>query len=217
MTLDDHLIGETSGEILATGVSFEEYLEKYAADFCELEYGTVIKISPIHEVHDKLVRYLAMLLEAFFALKPIGQIRQEPFVMKSRVDLPAREPDIMVILNSNSGQLHPTYMQGPADICIEIVSPGSIEHDRGKKFVEYQKGGVREYWIFAPIADECLFYRLNEDGIYRPQYPDQDGNYRTNLLPGLMINVNLVLSAKLPNLFEIAEAVKSMLSTTHNE
>jgi len=210
MVADNQL--HTGGEVIATGVSFEEYLEKFAADFCELEYGNVVKMSPVHERHDKLNRYLAMLFEAYFALKPIGQIRQEPFVMKSRVDLPAREPDIQIILNDNPGQLHSTYMQGPADICIEIVSPGSVEHDRGKKFVEYQKGGVREYWIFDSIAIECLFYRLSEDGIYRRQYPDQDGNYRTDLLPGLVINVHTILQSNLPDLFEIGESVKAMLA-----
>jgi Uma2 family endonuclease len=206
----------TKSEIVATGVGFEEFLEKYAADFCELEYGTVIKMSPIHEMHDKLVRYLAMLLEAFFALKPIGQIRQEPFVMKSRVDLPAREPDIQVILNNNTGQLHPTYMQGPADICIEVVSPGSVEHDRGTKFSEYQKGGVGEYWIMDSLHRECLFYRLNEDGIYLPLPIDQDGNFRSPSLPGLVLHIPTLWQSPLPDLFAIGESVKAMLSTTNN-
>jgi len=200
------------GEILATGVSFEEFLDKYAADFCELEYGVVIKMSPIHEVHDRLVRYLAMLLEAYFTLKPIGQIRQEPFVMRSHADLPAREPDIQVILKANPGQLHPTYMQGPADLCIEVVSPGSVEHDRGTKFTEYQKGGVSEYWIVNPLHRECLFYRLNEEGVYRPLSSDPNGHFRSPALPGLVIHIPTLWKSPLPNLYEIGESVKAMLA-----
>jgi hypothetical protein len=37
----------------------------------------------------------------------------------------AREPDLQIILKSNPHEHSPTLMRGPADICIEIVSPES--------------------------------------------------------------------------------------------
>ena len=56
-----------SGQILATGISFEDYLERYAAYFCEWIDGTVIKMSPVHENHDKIFFYLALLVETFLS------------------------------------------------------------------------------------------------------------------------------------------------------
>jgi Uma2 family endonuclease len=159
----DQLLSLKSGQIIAADVSFEEYLEKYAADFCELVEGNVIKMSPIHEDNDKLTRYLANLLDAYLEIRPIGQIRIAPFVVKVSTDSPKREPDLQIILNTNLGKLRPTYMEGPTDICIEIISPGSVEEDRGTKFSEYEKGGVGEYWIFDPIHKEALCYRLNAE------------------------------------------------------
>lgn len=207
----DTLINKQGGEILATGVTFEEYLERFAGMHCELVDGNVIKMSPIHERHDKLVRYGALLFEAYFALNPIAEIRQDPFVMSTLPELPKRQPDIQVILKTNSGRLTPTFMDGPADIVIEITSHGTEEVDRGDKFVEYEKGGVQEYWIFDPLRRESLFYRLNAEGIYMPQPLDENGNYQTPLLPGLLIHVPTLWKDPLPNFFAVGKAVQEML------
>jgi Uma2 family endonuclease len=205
------VVKKDSHEIIATGVSFEEYMEKYAGDFCELVEGNVIKKPPIHERHDELSRYLSVLFGAYFAVKPIGIIRRAPFVMRALPELPKREPDLQIILKTNPKQPKPTLMDGAADICIEIVSPGSEDTDRGEKFIEYEKGGVGEYWIFDHRRKEALFYRLNEEGVYIPQYADDDGNYRTPILPGFALHVPTLWQSPLPDLFSVADAVKAML------
>jgi Uma2 family endonuclease len=131
--------------------------------------------------------------------------------MKLSPDLPNREPDLQVIMNTNTGQLKPTLMDGPADICIEIASPGTIDVDRGDKFVEYEKGGVTEYWFLDSIHREALFYRLNEAGVYVPQPIDQDGNYRTTALPGLVVHVPTLWQDELPGPGATFRAVEAML------
>jgi Uma2 family endonuclease len=131
--------------------------------------------------------------------------------MKSTAASHRREPDLQIILKTNPGTLTATYMDGPADICIEIISPGTEDIDRGEKFVEYEKGGVGEYWIFDPLRKEALFYRLNADGVYEPYYPDEDGNYRTPKLPGFVLHVPTLWSSPLPSTIAIADTVKAML------
>ena len=207
----NYVIKPHTGEILATGVTFEEYLERFAGMHCELVDGNVIKMSPIHERHDKLTRYGALLFEAYFAINPIGEIRQDPFVMSTLPELPKRQPDIQVILKTNAGHLTSTFMDGPADIVIEICSPGTVEIDRGDKFVEYEKGGVQEYWIFDSLRREALFYRLSADGTYAPYTVDSNGNYQTPLLPGLLVHVPTLWKDPLPNFFAIGKAVQDML------
>lgn len=197
-----------SGRIIATDVSEDEYMDQYAADFCEWVDGVVIKMMPVTQRHDMLTRYAAMLLEAYFALKPIGRIHQAPFVQNLTR---RREPDIMVILENNPHPVHPTSIEGPADICIEVVSEDSIARDYGEKFREYEKGGVREYWIFDPLRKQSRFFRLDENGVYRAQQPDEAGNYRTPLLPGLVIYEPDLWRVPLPHFYAIAEAMKKML------
>ncbi len=206
-----NVISGISGEVIATGVSFEDYMEHYAADFCEWVGGNVIKMSPIHDYHDDITFYAATLLSVYFELKPIGRVRRAPFVMKQPPPLTGREPDIQVILNSNPHELTSTYMNGPADICIEVVSPESVTRDHGEKFEEYEKTRVQEYWIFDALHRECRFFRLNADGVYIRYTEDTDGNYRTPLLPGLVLHVPTLWQPNLPGPLAIGQAVQVML------
>jgi Uma2 family endonuclease len=201
----------STDEIVATNVTFEEYLQKYAADFHEFVKGTVIKMPPVHERHDQLTRYGAMLLESYFDRRPIGKIRQGPFVMQISAHNISREPDIQIILEANYSHLQPTYMDGPADICIEVVSLESVKRDHGEKFEEYELGGVKEYWIIDPLRDETRFYRLNAEGRYIGIREDAQGYYQTPLLPGFKLHVPTLWDEPLPGYGAIWESTKALL------
>jgi Uma2 family endonuclease len=178
--------------------TFEQYLERYAHDFYELESGKLVKMSPVHEDHDRISRYLITFFDTYFELRPIGQIRQAPFAMRLLSGQYGREPDIQVILEANYDKLTPTYVNGPADIVIEIVSTESIGRDHDIKFQEYEEAGVNGYWILDPIHKEARFYRIGDDGLYTRQETGQDGNYQTPLLPGLKVHVPTLWHEKLP-------------------
>lgn len=200
--------------IVATNVSLEDYMEHYAAHFCEWVEGVVIKMSPASMKHQQIMMYVYLLISAFFEIRPIGKLITQPFVMR----LPAfpkrrREPDMFVVLKTNPHELKETYMDGPADLCIEIVSLDSVKRDHGEKFEEYQIGGVPEYWIIDPLRDESRFYRLNEKGIYIRQQEDANGNYRTPTLPGLVLHVPTLWQETLPGPAATAAAVKEMLES----
>jgi Uma2 family endonuclease len=115
----------------------------------------------------------------------------------------------MVILQSNPGTLTDTAMVGPADICIEIVSPETTTRDYGEKYTEYEAGGVAEYWIIDPQREQCRFHRLGEDGFYKQIDLDNE-HYTTPLLPKLVVDVPTLWQDPLPDYFQIGEAVKKM-------
>jgi Uma2 family endonuclease len=197
--------------VIETDVSFEEYLERYAEGFCEWVEGAVIKMSPIHERHDEITQYFILLIRAFFELRPIGSLRTAPFVMRLATAQRGREPDLQIILNDNPHPLRPTYMDGPADIVIEVISPGTEQVDRETKLLEYQAGGVKEYWWFDAMARESCFYRLDAAGVYVRQPLDADGTYRTSLLPGFVLEVAPLWRTPLPGPGAVVAAVKAML------
>lgn len=203
---------EITGDIVAVDVSLEDYMEHYAADHCEWVEGVVIRMSPAELHHNEIIYYLYGLPKAFFELKPIGRVVGQPFVLR----LPAfpnrrREPDLIVLLNDNPNELKNTFMDGPADIVIEVVSEESIDRDHGTKFGEYEKGGVPEYWIVDPIHKETRFYRLHDDGRYRRQTEDDNGDYQTPALPGLRLHVPTLWQDDLPGPAATARAVAEML------
>lgn len=183
----------------------------YAHDYSEWVRGEVIPLAPISAEHDALNTYLGNLLQAYLELRPVGAMRRAPFVMQLDVVGTRREPDIQVILTGNPGKLTDTAMVGPADLCIEIVSPESTVRDHGEKLAEYEQAGVREYWIIDPRRKTARFNRLDESGAYSAINPDADGHYHTPLLPGLQLDVATLWRSPLPGLFATGEAVRAML------
>jgi Uma2 family endonuclease len=76
------------------------------------------------------------------------------------------------------------YVDGPADLVIEVVSPESRVRDRREKFREYQVAGVAEYWLIDPMQKTGEVYALSPSGVYervaqgdppRPRQPYFDG------------------------------------------
>jgi Uma2 family endonuclease len=196
------------GEIVAENVSEEAYFASYEGHF-EWVDGKVIKMPPITLSHGRIQEYLSDLLKAYFIFKPIGTIQKDPFVMRLK-DISNRQPDIQVILHDNMKKIKETYMDGAADICIEIVSTATVSVDRGVKFEEYQKGGVTEYWIIDPQRKEALFYRLDEK-VYKPQ-PIEDDIYITSQLPNFKLHVPTLWEDDMPDMRDILKSVETMLA-----
>jgi Uma2 family endonuclease len=201
-----------AGEIIAVGVPAEEYLASYAAHFHEWVKGAVIKMSPTSARHDLITAYLRQLLDTYLALNSIGRARSAPFVMHLEANVSFREPDLQVILNDNPGRLTDTAMIGPADICIEVISPESAARDYGDKYIGYEQAGVREYWIVDPIREACHFHCLRPSGLYCNAKPDEGGHYRTALLPRLAVHVPTLWQEQLPTTIDTVQAVQAMLA-----
>ena len=210
MVVDD-FTDRVYGSVIASNVSEEEYLEKYAEHFCEWVDGTVIRIAPETLRHGTVIGYLLTLLKIYCELNPVATVVPWPFPMRLPPLKVCREPNLMVILKPRELADTDYAMNGAADICIEVISPESVLRDRGEKFEEYERGGVGEYWIFDYQRSEALYYRRNSDGIFARQTEDADDNYRSLLLPGLVINVPTLWREKLPDFNDIGKAVEAML------
>lgn len=195
-----------------TLMSAEFYMERYAANFYEWVNGELIDLSPVARIHNKITRYCVHLLEAYFHFNPIGTYEDAPFVMRVDETDSRREPDLQVILNDNPGMLTDSAMIGAADICIEVVSEESVERDYKVKLTEYEKAGVREYWLFDPLRQTTRFLRLNDQKVYEEVQLDENGNYQTPLLPGLILHVPTLWQDPLPTNVEVVDAVRAMLA-----
>ncbi len=216
MTTRDHLaVDEVAftpgGRIVAANTPLQVYLDQYADKHCEYVEGFVIQMSPAGLEHNRLIYFLHHLLQAYLSRQRVGQVIGQPFVMK----LPPfpnrrREPDVMVVLNEHSDRIEATQLNGTADIVIEVVSLESVGRDYGEKFVEYEQGGVREYWIIDPIRKQARFCRLTEMGIYQDAGVPE-GIYSTPLLPDFQLEIELLWREVLPEPEVIIALVKAML------
>ena len=117
--------------------------------------------------------------------------------------MPGREPDVMVVLGKKQAQVKPTYLDGPADITIEIVSPESRARDYQIKFAEYARAGVPEYWIIDPDTNTVAFYHLGADGGYHPIPVGPDAIFRSEELPAFWLNTNWLEQDPLPTIMSV--------------
>lgn len=191
----------------ATKISYEEFL-KWDGENSHVEWvnGEVIEMSPISDRHEDLSGFLKPLLRHFVEAHQLGIIRGEPFQMKPALSLPGRAPDFFFVANAHLDRLRNTYLEGPADLVVEIISPESRARDRGDKFFEYEAAGIPEYWLIDPVRQQAEFYQFNENGIYRTVPLDQEGRYHSAVLPGLWLQVDWLWQTPLPPLLSVLKA-----------
>ena len=76
----------------------------------------------------------------------------------------AVQPDIFIVLKSNTGKIEPHgNFIGVPDLIVEILSAGNRSHDLVKKKDLYQKFGVQEYWIVDPDTKLAIGFALIGD------------------------------------------------------
>jgi Uma2 family endonuclease len=178
-------------------LSFEAFLEWMDEDtHAEWVDGVIEMTSPASGKHLDIGGFLHALLVQYSRYNDLGIVRLHGFQMKLP-DLPSREPDLIFIKKQNSARLKNTYLDGPGDLVVEIVSPESNNRDYNTKFKEYAKGGVSEYWLIDQRNDTAKFYVL-ENGKYLEVKP-QNGRYTSREIAGFWLQVDWLWQNPLPN------------------
>ncbi|MCS7310355.1 MAG: Uma2 family endonuclease [Armatimonadetes bacterium] len=171
-------------------ISYEQFLEWLDEDtWAEWVDGEVELMSPVSSQHQDVGRFLIAILQLYVTYHDLGVLRYEPFQMKTGRDLPGRSPDILFVSKHNQHRLKSTYLDGPADLVVEIISPDSEKRDREEKFAEYERGGVREYWLIDPQKREAAFYALGEDGKYVLRVSGGSGEFHSVVIDGFWLRI----------------------------
>lgn len=172
-------------------ISYDEFLRAYDGEKAEWVDGWVYPVSPVGGMHQDVGQFLIAVLGSYIRQNELGKLRYEKFQM--RLGDVGREPDILFLATEHLDRLHETYLDGPADLAIEIVSPESRVRDRGVKFYEYEQAGVGEYWLIDPERKAGEFYVLI-DGRFVARLPDDEGTFRSEALPGFWLPVDWLWS-----------------------
>lgn len=201
MALD---VGLGKGEAPKGKVTFEEFL-RWADEDVRAEWvdGEVVVLAPASSWHQDLCDFITALLRIYAETRSKGFVRCAPFLMRTGPDLPAREPDVVFISRERDEVIKENYLDGAADLVVEVVSPDSRSVDRGDKFSEYEAGGVREYWVIDPQRKRAEFYWLNEERFLEPVAVAEDRIYRSRVMDGLWVRVDWFWQEPLPPLLSV--------------
>jgi Uma2 family endonuclease len=185
-------------------MTFEEFLEWTNEHmFAEWVDGEVIEMSPVSFSHQDIADFLAALLRHFAEAKGLGKVLTAPFLMKLDTRPSGREPDIVFIAGERSDRLKRVFLDGPADVAVEVISPDSQTRDRREKYYEYEKAGVREYWLIDPTRKQAEFYELGKDGVYSAVIIGDDGLFHSQVIEGLWLKVDWLWQEPLPTLMSV--------------
>ena len=185
-------------------ITYEEFLDR-AEDGTHAEWvdGEILIMSPTSKAHQDLADFFAALLRLYSEARQPGTVISAPFQMKVGPDLPGREPDVLFVAEERLDAIKESYLDGPADLAVEVISRDSRARDRGDKFYEYEQGGVREYWLIDPLRRQAEFYRLGDDGIFHTVPIGDDGIFRSEVLDGLWLRVDWLWRQPLPALLSV--------------
>lgn len=69
--------------------------------------------------HQRIVGFLGGVLAQYVAFRGLGVVILPPFQMKMRQ---GREPDVLFLAKDHLDRLQATYLDGPADLVVEVTS-----------------------------------------------------------------------------------------------
>jgi Uma2 family endonuclease len=156
----------------------------YLVEFSE---GFVEVLPMPTRLHQRIVRYLAFLLQEFVTARELGEVFFAPLPVRLWAGK-FREPDF-VYLRPERGE----YAGQPdgADLIVEVLSEGeeNRRRDLETKRQEYAKVRIPEYWIVDPESRQVTVLVLAEAG-YREHGIFSLGDTATSvILSGLAVSV----------------------------
>ncbi len=179
-------------------VTFEEYLEQSSdTHICEWVDGEIITMPGASFEHQDISGFLLTVMRFFVTQNDLGVVLSSPFAMKLEEQRRGREPDILFVSKERLNLFKKTYLDGAADLVVEIISPESIGRDRGEKFIEYEAAGIKEYWVIDPDRKITEFYRLGENGFYE-LIPTSEGVFQSEVLTGFFLRAGWLWQNPLP-------------------
>ncbi len=149
-------------------LTYEEFLN-WDGENQHVEWvnGEVIAMAPVSGDHQDLSQFLLAIFLVHVQTHDLGRILFDPFQMKTGPALPGRAPDSLFVAKKNLARLKTNYLEGPADLVVEIISPASRKVDKTEKYSEFEQGGVGEYLLIDPIRKQAKFSSLESTTVTR--------------------------------------------------
>jgi Uma2 family endonuclease len=111
----------------------------------ELAHGEIVVSPSPSPDHSDLILALAGFLRQYIRKHRLGRLFADTDTIFD--DENTRRPDIIFFATSRLHLVGKKALLGSPDLCVEVISPSSMEMDREDKFVLYEKKGVANYWL----------------------------------------------------------------------
>lgn len=183
------------------GITFEEFCARSPdGQKADLIDGEVFVASPDSFHAGTLFGWLHALMSFYVEAKDLGQIVGSRIAFRLG-DRNGPEPDLAILHKRHASRIHENFVEGPPDLAMEIVSPESIERDYEKKYLQYQRAGVPEYWIIDEELEAVRLFVQGPRHRFR-EVPPRKGTYHSQVLPGFRLDSAWLWSGPRPKLWD---------------
>jgi Uma2 family endonuclease len=171
----------------------------------ELVEGVVYMPSPIRATHSSAHGAIMTWLGAYQVATPGVTLHDNATV---RLDLDNEvQPDALLRIDSAlSGHsiISPDdYIEGAPELIVEIAG-SSAAYDLHDKLNVYRRNEVQEYIVWRIYDKQLDWFRLSE-GKYTPLGPDSAGVIRSQVFPGLYLDVVALLDGDLSRVMAVLQ------------
>jgi Uma2 family endonuclease len=162
-------------------------------------------MSPASDRHENLFRFLLTLVSAWLDERGGGVVRGSRYPM--RLDPRwSPEPELLVVTDGHRERMGEKYLEGPADLVVEIASDGDPAFDERVKLPRYQEAGIPEIWLVSPQTESIRCERLDSAGLYRTERRSS-GAISSTVLPGFWIDAGWLWTERLPSTIDCLRKV----------
>lgn len=94
------------------------------------------------------------------------------------------QPDLLFISKENQEIIKEKGVFGSPDLVVEIVSKGSVIRDYIEKKEDYERFGVKEYWIIDPQNEALQVFTLDNTKYKTFSTAEEEGSVKSKILEG---------------------------------
>jgi len=158
----------------------------------ELVHGVMVMSPSATPEHQETLVEIVGQAYLFLRQTPTAKIWVETDVLfgksESGEDIVYR-PELVIFLKVNKARTRKCLV-GVPDIVVEIISRESRRYDSETKFADYERFGVKEYWLIDPLRRTMTFYRLDKGRFV--EIPVQIDRFRSTVLVGFELDLSRV-------------------------
>jgi len=142
--------------------TYEDYLRLPDAPGRRYEvlFGVLYMPNTPDIAHQDVVTELATRLRAFVREGHLGTLLVAPFEVRLPGVAQPVQPDAVFVRAARREAIRSQYVDGPPDLVVEVLSPGTARLDCYVKFDAYEQAGVPEHWVANPKARTIEVYAL---------------------------------------------------------
>ncbi len=173
----------------------------------EFEDGEVIMHSPAGVRHQRIVRFLTVLLGTYVRSRVLGDVLAGPAVVRLRPGLDY-EPDLFFVPTTHLDRFRDQYYAGAPALVVEVVSAGTRSYDLKTKAANYHAHRVKEYWA-VDAEKRVLIHHERGTRAAAPYRITRHtkGHVASTAIPGFWVEASWLWREPLPAELECLEQI----------